>query len=436
MAASRWSLVEYGPPTALLSQIAAETTLGHEQVKKLLHAAGERIAYALNFSQSPLRISGLSVRAIDFAGLLRAGSSIELEVAPKFLGDGETGWREDFYFLAMLSRHGRLMSSERLRALTEPNSDLASLVARALVQMCWDQHRRPIRTYRRRIVRDFAIDGDIEPEDFIIRDEGFVQTIIKFDRANEFNSAIKTAAANLWALVHDADIRASLQRVMFLLGAQEPFRRLHQRRIPRRSRSWQATYDLAIDVLKGFGLTYEGGKALAPGFVVRTWRVWEDLVTISLRARLGAQAVSVQKSLRLGYRKRHTEEGWGKTSPFTVTPDIRIHGSKVGVGKVLVDAKYIGRQEEGRQRVAEADVYEAISFSRAAKAEKVILVYPKIAVGSTDPTGKAHIFEKIDVADCHIWGVEVEVRGISRTGGIKAFSDGLINQLRAIAPDP
>lgn len=437
MAAERWSLVEYSAPTALLKEITSETGLGQEHISKLLQVAGERVAYALSFSQSPLRVSGIHVRAIDFAGLLRIGPSIELEVAPKFLGDGAMGWREDFYFLAMLSRHGRLMSSERLRALAEPNSDLASLVARALVQMFWDQHRRPIRTYRRRVVCDFAIDGDADPEDLSFPNEdGFVQTVIQYDRTNEFNSTIKAAASELWELVRDTEVRESLRRVMSYLGAQEPVRRSQRQQLPRRSRTWQATYELAIDVLKGFGLTYESGLALAPGFVVRTWRVWEDLVTISLRARLGTEAVSAQKGHRLGNRQRQTEIGLGKIQPFMVRPDIRIDGNKAGLGDMLVDAKYIGRHEEGRQRISEADVYESIAFSRAARVERVVLVYPKIAASSSEPTGNAHIFEKVDIGDCQIWGIEVEVRGIARTGGVKAFSDGLINQLRAIAPPP
>ena len=117
--------------------------------------------------------------------------------------------------LAMLSRHGRLMNSERLRALAEPNNDLASLVARALDQKFWNQHQRPIRTYRRRVVYDLTNDGDAKLEDlFIPEEEGFVQTVIQYDRTNEFHSTIKATASEFWEHARDTEVRESLRHVM------------------------------------------------------------------------------------------------------------------------------------------------------------------------------------------------------------------------------
>lgn len=438
MAGDRWSLVEYGERTPLLASISTATGLSISAVTSQLHWAGERAARALGYSHAPLEILQQSVRAVDFAGMLRAGPMIELEVAPKFLGTGFPDWREDFFFLAMLSRHGRLLSSERLRALASPNGDLATLVARALLQMFWDNHRRPIRTYKRVLERDFQIAGDLESEDVLLPDvEGFAQTTVRYDRTNPFNAAISNALSSLDTEVRDPETRAAMQRICQLLGKQAPLRDIRAKRLPSRSRPWQATYDLALDVLSGFGLTYNKGSAQAPGFVVDTWRIWEDLLTLSLRAHLGSKAVGAQRGLHLGTRTRLSSNGVDGARRVNVTPDILIDGSALGVSDVLVDAKYKGRVDQGRQRIAESDLYEAMAFAQAsAGVKKVVLVYPKTAGSTPLPTGSSTPLERIDVGEIEVWGVETEVRGISRAGGVKLFAAGVISQIQTIAGVP
>lgn len=434
MAVGRFRLTEYDPPVPLVGQIAQSTGLAPSRIVEWLQAAGDRAALSLKFTNTPLQIAGQRAQAADFAGLLRVAPAIELEIAPKFLGSLSAGWREDFFFLAMLSRHGRLLSGDRLRAVSSANTDLATLVARALVQMYWDNHRRPIRTYRRSVETQFVIEGEVDPEDLRLpSDDGFAQTLIRYDRSNPYNAAIGAACADLHPEVQDADVRASLERIMQSLGAQAPIRSLRPMRLPSRSRAWQPTYELALDVLRGFGLAYDDGKALAPGFVLSTWQVWEDLVTISLRAHLGSQAVAAQKGIQLGHRQRKFEGDWSSQRSVVVTPDLRIDGSKAGFGELLVDAKYKGRWHQGRQRVAEADVYEAMAFAKAANANRIVLVYPKTAHAPPVPVGTAATFERVDVEGLTIWGVEVEVRGISQRAGLKTFALGLVASLASIA---
>ncbi len=434
MARQRFSITEYEPPIALGAEISRATGLPLHKVTDYLKNAGDRVAHALNFSTNPLPLVGQRVRAVNFAGLLQAGPGFELEVVPKFLGNCTVGWREDFFFLAMLSRHGRLLSQERLRALSTANADLTTLVGRALVQMFWDQHRRPIRTYRRANEQHFAIEGEFEAEDLMMpQADGFPQKTIRFDRKTVFNSAIKHAASALIPLVKDMETRASLQRIVHLLGAQSLGKFLKTARIPSRSRSWQPTYDLAVDILRGFGLTFGSGQALAPGFLLSTWQVWEDLATISLRAQLGGQAVAAQRGYELGHRQRQAGEVWGNRRAFAVTPDLAVDGAKAGFGKLLVDAKYKGRLHQGRQRIDEADIYEAMAFARAAHADKIVLMYPKIAIGPQKETGNTEVFERVEIEGLEIWGVESETRGVSQTSGLRKFSEGLISGLRAVS---
>lgn len=434
MAVGRFSLTEYDKPVSLVAQISQSNGLTQSRVLAALHSAGDRVAKALSFESSPLQIADQRVRATAFAGLLRVAPSIEVEVAPKFLGAGSKGWREDFFFLAMLSRHGRLLSGDRLRAVSGGSADLATLVARALIQMYADHQRRPIRTYRRRTESHFAIDGVAEAEDLRLPDEdGFRQTLIRYDRTNAYNGAIAAACEDLMPEVRDADVRATLQRIRQALGRQSPVRDLRARRLPSRARAWQSTYELALDVLDGFGLTYDQGQALAPGFVMSTWQVWEDLVTIALRSSLGSASVAAQKGLKLGHRVRNTDTGWSYGRELFVKPDLRIDGSKAGFGDLLVDAKYKGNLVQGKQRITEADVYEAMAFAKAAQADQIVLVYPRVAVGAPGQLGETTEFEKVVVGNLTIWGVNVEVRGIARRAGLKTFADGLLAALAKIA---
>lgn len=211
---TRWKIVEYDAPVDIVSDISARKNLSRSRVIELLQNAGERVATILRLGESPLSVTMQGVRSVDFAGLLRVAPGIELEIVPKFLGGASTGWREDFFFLAMLSRHGRLLSSERLRALATPNADLATLVGRAVCQMYWDNHRRPIRTYRTKSVRDFALEGDLDlAELHEVEEDGFNQRVMLFERNNEFNSTISTAARILVPLVRDPEVRSSLERI-------------------------------------------------------------------------------------------------------------------------------------------------------------------------------------------------------------------------------
>ena len=154
---TRLSLVEYGAPVDL--SCAVSTAIGVDRAKAnvLLLDAGNRAASSLGLNYNPISVDAKGTRAIDFAGLIRLAPSLELEVAPKFLGlhDTDASWREDFFFLSTLSRHGRLLASERLSASGGAPRDLSTLVARSITSMYEARKRRPLRSYRRVREADF-----------------------------------------------------------------------------------------------------------------------------------------------------------------------------------------------------------------------------------------------------------------------------------------
>lgn len=423
--ANRWSLVEYGEPSEIVGSIADSVGLTRPQVRELLVNCGARVGKTLGFSKNPISASGDSVRAIDVAGLLRAAPGIEIEISPKFLGLDATNpkWREDFFFLATLSQHGRLLPSDRLTASTGERGDLHTLVARAMTDMFWDNHRRPLRSYRTHRFSDFSFEGDIEPEEIIQPGlDGYEQTTIIYDRSNIYNATILAAAKEILPNLRDPSVIAKLERV---IQALTPQRRLvegpRSRMLPSRARRWQPLYDLSVEVLKGFGLSFKSGSARAPGYLLNTWRVWEDLLGFSLQLGLGSNRVRLQNPSKLGIRHRIVDGKIESTMPATVTPDAMVFDVVHDKVSFLIDAKYKGHIEDGRTRISESDLYEALAFLSTTDCTTIILAYPSLSTTSLS-LGETRSFEQITVDKFNIIGVEVETKGISSCGGLLRFS--------------
>ena len=417
---TRLSLVEYGAPVDLSRAIAEAIGLDRTKANSLLMDAGSRAASSLRLNYNPISVDAKGTRAIDFAGLIRLAPSLELEVAPKFLGldDTDAAWREDFFFLSTLSRHGRLLASERLSASGGAPRDLSTLVARSITSMYEAQKRRPLRSYRRVREADFFIDGDTDPVDLIFPSpDGFKQELIRFDRRNGWNSDIVAAAKELLPEVSDPSAAGSLVRLIEDLSPQyAPANR--RKPIPARHRAWKPLHELSIDVLGGLGLNYKQGQAHAPGYLVDTWRVWEDLLTVAARLGFGRNAVVSQRGYPLGTK---TKISTGAVSKLSVYPDCVIESDGVRP-RMLLDAKYKGHVEKGQLRISEADVYEALTFSRATGCNLVTLAYPAQLSADPHPVGTCAVFEKVLVDAVQIAGIQIESRFISKTGALRQFA--------------
>lgn len=431
---SRATLIEYAGPSPVVRSLARELGIEPAVVRAQIVSAGERVAGLLSLAANPFRVSDNDVRAADVAGLMRVSPRMEVEVAPKFLGTEWKTWREDFFFISMLSHHGRLLANESLDSASSDREDLASLVARAMISMFWENHRRPLRTYHQEDVADFVIDGDVDPESVVLPPvEGYSQRLVTYDRRNVFNATILAATRELLPEVRNPQIRRQLVRVAAVLAPQSAVRGVLHRRVPSRSSRWQSLHDLAVDVLRGFGLTYGATTFRAPGFVMDTWRAWEDLLTVALRLSWGSRNVDAQRPAVLGVRRSVEASGKSVSRIVSVRPDLVI---KQGSG-LVIDAKYKGRVGEDRNRISEADLYEALAFASAMKARRVVLLYPLVARGrAPTATGTTTVFETVGVNDVSIIGMEVEVRGIYRTGGLRRFADGIGGTLRPLTVSP
>ena len=420
----RLSLVEYGSPVDLSREISSMIDVDRAKANSLLMEAGSRAASSLGLKYNPISVDAKGTRAIDFAGLIRLAPSLELEVAPKFLGldDADAAWREDFFFLSTLSRHGRLLATERLSASGGTPRDLSTLVARAISGMYEVRKRRPLRSYRAVREADFFIDGDPDPVDLIFPSpDGFEQELIRFDRRNGWNADIVAAAKELLPEVTDPSAAGSLIRLIEDLSPQNgPAGR--RTTIPARHRAWRPLHELSVDVLGGLGLNYKQGGAHAPGYLVSTWRVWEDLLTVAVRLGFGRSAVVPQKGFRLGTK---TKVSAGAVSSLSVFPDCVIESDGTRP-RLLLDAKYKGHVEKEQLRVTEADIYEALAFSRATGCNHVVLAYPVPAGDALKPVGTCTIFEKVLVDAVQIVGIQIESRLISKTGALRMFAANIV----------
>lgn len=391
-------------------------------------SSATRVRRLLRLETSPVSWTDAGLQFQNIAGILAVAPQLELEIAPKFLGNSP-GWREDFFLLATLSAHGRLLDREGLSSSSHETSDLATLIGRNLVEVYNQNRRRPLRAYRRLSHTSFSIEGDFEPESLSVPDEdGFDQEVTTFTSENIYNTTIGRAAARLSTIVPDVETRARLERMARALPDRRSALRLRDRRLPSRSRSWQPVYDLAVDVLRGFGGTFDPKSLFAPGFVVRTWQVWEDLVSWGLRLEFGAMRLSLQRQYRLGSRTVA-----GKDSAVNVRPDAVLSvDTEDGPRLVIVDSKYKGNADRLDRSVSTSDIYEALAFSRATGISNITLVYPMmVGVGQGVPArvGHANTIATISVDDTEIRAIEVGVCGISKTGGLRRFARSLRSEV-------
>jgi 5-methylcytosine-specific restriction enzyme subunit McrC len=432
---NRWSLVEYGSPYDLIEEISKFNNIPTIVIKEMLIKTGKRMQSSFGYKSNPIVIEDNGIRIVGIAGLIRLAPGIELEIAPKFLGldSNNIDWREDFFFIATLSKYGHLLSAENLKSSSSERGDLHTLVARAITSMYWANHRRPLRNYRKRDFSDFAIDGDIELYDLLFPEpEGYKQTEIVFDRKNKYNSVILSAAKELLPNLRDPSVIALLDRMIFTLSPQKSsYKKAQKRILPNRSKRWQPLYDISVDILNGLGLSFLQGSSNAPGYIFDTWRVWEDLLGVGFRIGFGDQNVINQSSSTLGNREIMFEDQVIKSKNATVFPDYQISDTLQNFPDFIVDAKYKGNVKDGIRRINDSDLYEALAFAQATSINKIILAYPALIANSTN-VGQVELFEKITVGEVIVYGVEIQSKGISRTSGLYNFSNRCSQGLKEI----
>ena len=426
----RLSITEYQPSDRIYQDAKSCFNIDRATLNTLLQRAGERIQRSLNLKTSPFEQNSKGLLAKGIAGLVRLNSQVELEIIPKFLDGAEqdNDWRSDFYYLATLSRHGQLLANDKLSGSTTTDRDLPTLVARAICDMFEINARNPLRHYKRVRERSFMLDGDLDFSEIVTpHPEGFLQASIKYSPENHWNATISTAARLLFDEVTDPQILNRLSRIFHALGNQKLTRSSVAKIVPSRHKAWEPLYLLSWDIVKGFGLDYANGNALTPGYVVSTWQLWEDLLSVSAKLGYGFDAVATQPKYTLA--TRYTSFGQRFASVY---PDIIVSPESEQPTFVL-DAKYKTNSAKSYSRISEADIYEAMAFAQATGLKTVILGYPmRNRMEESVNVGEVDLFETIKFDDLSIHGIEIEVRGISKYRALTALSSNLKDGLEFI----
>jgi hypothetical protein len=363
----------------------------------------------------PVKIDRDRVTFSNLAGVIRVGPGIEVDLAPKFLSHIEPDWREDFIAIASVTGEGMILAGQNVSATVSHVHDLASLIGHVFAEEFFAHRRTPLRVYQRRRWRDHALDGELDIDEALVPDpDGLPQRAFQRDLRNPFNALLAHAATLLLTEVRHPLVRSRLADVVKALGPQGP-PPSHLTPVPSRHRRWAPLIELAQQVVAGFEISLRKGSAAAPGFLLRSWQAWEQLINRSLRDAFEPGAVSAKRSYLWGRRG---------AAEINVRPDLSITGTAT---TGILDAKYKGRAEEVQAAVGQADLMEAAAFMAASSYERIALLYPRTAAsGARWATGKCRVFDRADLQDSRVvLGVEVEVRGFGSQGGRRLFTDNL-----------
>lgn len=423
-------LREYGRAENI-SSLANTCQISVENMRNLLSKANDRIIKALSLDSAIFILDSDSVRAINVAGLIRLSTKIELEVVPKYLGfcEDDVNWKEDFFLLSTLAKHGRLLEGENIHTDSGFRSTLYDLAGRVLAENFVPLKRQLLRKYRRDQFIDYSIDGEINFEDAFVRQpEGIPQEKVSFDKKNEYNATILAAMRHVQPHITDIKVQRILQDSIVLLQPQNPIRIDRPRlTLPSRDLQWKIEYDLAYDIIHELGAIFTDGKILSPGFIVSTWQIWEWLLTTAIRIGESNLKVVGKKPSHFGSVENHLQKR--TQQQLCVYPDISVIESETGNIVYLVDAKYklasLANKEANR-----SDLYEALAFCQSTGCKYMFLVYPD------DPNfggvGSVTLTTTYRIEGNTIFAIKVSMQGIADPGGLRRFSNILINGIKAI----
>lgn len=357
-----------------------------------LYAADAYLSKRLSISGS-LRIDRDRFTFGRIAGVFPVTDQLEIEVIPKFM-NGNEAWRSDFLLLLARTRWGVLAERQMVSTAKSRERSISDSLAMVFLTMFDKVAHVPIRTYRRQVLQQFEIEGDLDEETVLLPDkDGFIQTVTEFTRRNDYNAVIATAAQILSQSASDFDLRARLARAVYHLGPQGSLPTTIPNMVPSRFRNWSDLYGLSIDVLDGYGIDYiNQGEIMSPGFVVRTSDAWEEFIRQAL--------VAGMKECAVGFQEKHPFAKRDNTM-VKVRPDYTIRARDGRT--LLVDAKY-KYNDASKRTISNADIYEGWAFMEATGIHKLVLLYP---YAGSDMNNAFEQFQSVTDDDKLIVGVRV-----------------------------
>ena len=407
------------------------TGLDPARFQKLLEFRSRQWRHNLRLRADPFTFQRNTVSTTGVAGVIQLTPTTELEIVPKCFRPADTGWRQDFLFMAIATGRARVFRREGVSANRgQTHAGLLSLIAEMVLSELNRLIRLPIREYRRQAWRDAEIDGELDVEElWDLHPEGFPQTGSRLSTNNPFMGIIGKAAGYLGAASTDGGVRQQLLGIASLL--QAPVVGRHRSRVPGRHARWQALYDFSQDVLAGHGMELApGGPVLAPGYLLNTERVWEEMLIRALCTKGEALGSEEKPTLTLGERYR----GSSRVNPERViaTPDLVLAPPGCRT-RIVVDAKYKGSATDPKTVIDRGDLYEAMGFLEAAQTRVAILIHPELNGGSAAEMGSVRPFDEVVIGQRRVIGVTVNTRGVGRSEGMSDFGNRLGQSILRIA---
>lgn len=371
-----FTIQEYGsgiPVTEILSYFLDLVSL-----ELAISKANRLISSKVNERESFIYIRNGYLKCKKIVGIFKLSKNVYLEVYPKFVTTDDDTWRENFFLLSILSRYGSILEKAEI-PYGKDNTDLFDICAQIFVNSYLRVYRKAVHSYNNLNIKDFDLIGDFEAEDLVLYDEdGFPQRITVFDNRNELNAVLSKAAQLLIKRVNIKSLRNKLNWICKTLGKQnEP--RMTSPKLNGRYKDWQDIYNLSYSIILGSNYGYGNKQALATGFVVQTWRVWEWIISYSIKFTFPRIPVYIQRSVFWGERIFND-----KIKDEFVRPDVIIRATPDYSG-YLLDAKYKYLSISENFGVKRDDLYEAYAFCGATSTSNIALIYPKESASNNEP---------------------------------------------------
>ena len=406
-----FSLVEYGPPEAILGDLSAHLGVSPADAEQQLRKVGERLQAQHSLAANPIEINGNGVSAKRVAGTVAIGRDAELEIRPKFAAPGDE-WQEDLLFLALFTAYGHVDLIRTVAAETTAQNTMADLIGRILFGLIGQNSRRPLKTRRASTTLSWEPLAELDPEAMLNpEDDGWPQRIYQMSLDNEWWATIHAGIQSLLPHLRNPSVACGLTDLIARWRRPRTRPSLFRKTLPPRLSAWQPAYDLSYELSRGSSTAPSLGPFTTFGFTIDTWRTWEALIERALIMGFGANRVVLQ----MGHPFGTTDKGI-RTSTLEVFPDAVITDAN---GLHIVDAKYKGRRERGFEGMSASDRYEMLAFMHAVGTSRATLLYPSLSAAEVGEMPE--LLEVSNVPLGNIRAVSLGIRKIGKPAGLFKF---------------
>lgn len=410
-------------PGLRVAEVAETLSISESELFVMLKSSNDAIFRKLKIANA-FWTDGEFFSFKSIAGLIQVSPDFELEIVPKFLSENDQ-WRSEFLFLLSSYRWSAFFPDRQVKYGLSVESSINDIMASIFLSMFDEAHHLPIRTYTRKEIDGFELEGELEEESiFFPVQDGFRQYDTRLSKENPYNYVIASAARILQRDSQNYELKMSLGKTLSVLGPQVVTTNSVPRFVPPRYSKWEKLFQLSLGVIEGRGVDYSDPDGLTgPGYIVRTADALEDFVYSVLCESLSPYSVSFKESFTFGSRFQTCT---GKKRNLMVTPDYFIRSE--AHSPCAADAKY-KFANDGALSVSNADVYECCAFMEASDSRRIVLIYP-----GADPDVPCREFNTVAIPEGTIHAVKINTKISRGEGSWHALCDAVKEYFETLDP--